>query len=100
MGHPQGNKHDYYVHRGCDAKLLREGILWPSSSIPAEMLGLWRYVPSVQRGNIQYQRAWRSVSYRVQAMPSGVCEQLDGPSIPLQQLLGGFLSEEARVCIL
>ena len=62
MGHPQGKKHVEYVHRGCDAKLLREGILWPSSGIVAfRMHGLWRYVQSMQRGDIQYQRAWRSV---------------------------------------
>ena len=95
MGHQQGYGYDEHVRRREDAKLLRGGILWSTAGIPAEMPGLSRYMPSVQGGDVQHQRAWASVEERVQTMPSGVREQLHGPNFPLRQLLSGFFSEEA-----
>ena len=95
MEHQQGCECRLNVQRRHNSKLLRRGILWSTTGIPAEMPGLSRYMPSVQGGDVQHQRAWASVEERVQTMPSGVREQLHGPNFPLRQLLSGFFSEEA-----
>ena len=95
MGHQQGCECRLNVQRRHNSKLLWSWLLRVSSSIPAEMPGLSRYMPSVQGGDLQHQRAWASVEERVQTMPSGVREQLHGPNFPLRQLLSGFFSEEA-----